>query len=466
MDACHPGAALSLEYAPARELRRRLRRREVSAVELLDAAVARAERIAPLVNPFALKLYEQARAAAVEADRRLAAGTGGPLCGLPITVKDSQWLAGVRCANGARRLRGFVPDRTSAAIERLQRAGAVIFAKTTCPEYSLIGITDSRLYGRTANPWNLERTPGGSSGGAGAALAAGAGCLSLGGDGGGSIRIPAAFCGVVGFKPTFGAVPREPCFPSWKSLVAYGPMARNVADARLMYSVLTGTAEAPAVAPGGLAGVRLAVSEDLGSAPLDDDVRARFREVCTALQAAGAELVYDHPGLPSSAEVWALIATYDAARHDPDHHGRDIEHITRAVLDFGADISDERFEAAQAQREPIAAAYRSLFERTGAAALLTPSLGCEAFEHGRIHPESVGGVPIGYPWLDWAGFLYDANLVGMPACAVPMGFGDEYLPLSLQIQGQVGDDVRVLEIAERIEGVIGSAPHPVQLLPD
>jgi Asp-tRNA(Asn)/Glu-tRNA(Gln) amidotransferase A subunit family amidase len=155
------------------------------------------------------------------------------ICGLPITIKDSQFLAGYPCANGSQLLSDFVPTETCRAIELLEQEGAIIFAKTTCPEFSLTGVTHSELYGLTSNPWNVERTSGGSSGGAGVAVASGMGAFSLGGDGGGSIRIPAGFCGIVGFKPSFGAVPREPCFPSWQSIVSYGPMTRSVADARL-----------------------------------------------------------------------------------------------------------------------------------------------------------------------------------------------------------------------------------------
>src|SRR5204862_1346534 len=135
---------------------------------------------------------------------------------------------------------GFVPTGTSAAVRRLEAAGAVIYAKTTRPEFCLFGITESPLNGVTSNPWDVSRTPGGSSGGAGAAVAAGAGPLALGGDGGGSIRIPAAFCGLVGFKPTFGLVPREPSASAWKSLISYGPMARSVADARAMLEAMVG----------------------------------------------------------------------------------------------------------------------------------------------------------------------------------------------------------------------------------
>src|SRR5919198_1457483 len=163
MDSCSLSAA---------ELAAALRRRELSAIEALDAVLERADRFAGAINPFAVGLDERARRAAVAADAALARGEGGQLCGVPITVKDSHWMAGVPSAAGSRAAAGFAPGETSAAVERLERAGAVIFAKTATPEFCYFGITESPLNGRTSNPWNLERTPGGSSGGAGAALAA------------------------------------------------------------------------------------------------------------------------------------------------------------------------------------------------------------------------------------------------------------------------------------------------------
>ena len=191
----------------------RSRRRELSAVEALEAVLDRADLIEPAAQPVRGPARRPRAPAAAAADAALARGEGGPLCGMPLTIKDSHWLAGVTSAGRLARLGGVRARRDDRAVERLETAGAVIYAKTTTPEFCYFGITESPLNGLTSNPWDLTRTPGGSSGGAAAALAAGAGPLALGGDGGGSIRIPAAFCGLVGFKPTFGLVPREPCSP-------------------------------------------------------------------------------------------------------------------------------------------------------------------------------------------------------------------------------------------------------------
>jgi len=428
---------------------------KISAVDLLEQTITRAEEIAPHLNPFALKLYSRARQSAQEADKKLADGSGGRLCGLPVTIKDSQFLAGYPCANGSHTLSDFVPTETCRAIELLEQEGAIIFAKTTCPEFSLTGVTHSEIYGLTSNPWDIERTCGGSSGGAAVAVATGLGSLSLGGDGGGSIRIPAGFCGIVGFKPSFGAIPREPFFPSWQSIVSYGPMTRSVGDARLFFSILSEQEDLHGATE--LDTCSIIYSENLGFAPLDEDVRIAFRQVIARLGETGCKTMEDIPGLSSSVITWAVTATYDAAEHahasscNLDYLGE----VAKGFIDFGDQFSAEDFEEAQAHREVIRERYAAMFERNGSNILITPALGCEAFMHGSIHPQKIADTPIELPWLDWASFLYDANLAGLPACAIPIGLGDEGLPLSLQVLGAQGCDYEVLQVAEAIEKLIG-----------
>lgn len=447
----------------ASEQLKALRSRKVSAVDLLEATIERAEALIPYLNPFALTLYARARQSAQEADRRLAEGSGGKLCGLPVTVKDSQFLAGYPCANGSHLLKDFVPNETCRAIELLEQEGAIVFAKTTCPEFSLTGVTHSDVYGLTSNPWDIGRTSGGSSGGAAVAVAAGLGAFSLGGDGGGSIRIPAGFCGIVGFKPSFGAIPREPCFPSWQSIVSYGPMTRNIADARLFFDILgVNHAEIAGSSRKHKPGLfkrkgRIVFSEDLGFAPVDPDVREAFRTVVEKMRRAGFDMVDDNPGLPSSVITWATTASYDAAENarGSAYNLEYLGEVARGFIDFGEQFSAEDFALAQTHRKTIGEHYAALFERHETQIMITPTLGCEAFPHGTIHPHKIDDTHIELPWLDWASFLYDANLVGMPACAIPMGLGDEGLPLSLQILGPVGSDYEVLRVAEAIEKLIG-----------
>jgi len=427
---------------------------QISAAELLEQTIARAEELGPILNPIALKLYGRARQAAEEADKKLATGNGGRLCGLPITIKDSQFLAGYPCANGSQLLSDFVPTETCRAIELLEQQGAIIFAKTTCPEFSLTGVTHSEMYGLTSNPWNIGRTCGGSSGGAAVAVASGIGAFSLGGDGGGSIRIPGGFCGIVGFKPSFGMVPREPCFPSWQSIVSYGPMTRSVADARLFFDIIGEKFEGNTNPKLNKRGIIF--SEDLGFAPVNNDVREAFRGAVEKMRLADFQMIEDNPGLTSSVKTWAVTACYDTAEnargsaYNIDYLGE----VAKGFIDFGEQFSAEDFDQAQAQRKVIRAHYDQMFARHKARILITPTLGCEAFPHGTIHPHKIDDTHIQMPWLDWASFLYDANLTGMPACAIPMGLGDEGLPLSLQILGPVGSDYEVLRVAEEIEKLL------------
>jgi Asp-tRNA(Asn)/Glu-tRNA(Gln) amidotransferase A subunit family amidase len=422
------------------ELAAALRARELSAVDALRAVQERADAIAAL-NPFALRLDERAQAAALAADDQLARGEGGPLCGVPLTVKDSQYVAGVPTTHGSSAVAPYVPPETVCAVRRLEAAGAIVYAKTATPEFCYAGTTPG-----TSNPHDPSKTPGGSSGGAAVAVAAGAGPLALGGDGGGSIRIPAAFCGVVGFKPTFGAVPREPSSHGWKTLVAYGPLARSVRDARLMFDVLAGPdpydRHSVTVNLKGPGPFRFAMCDTLGT--VQDDVRRAFRAVCADVGA-----VEDAPGLPSSALTWSTIATAEARYADAEA----FEHpalgpYARAFLQAGDAVTAEQYIRAQIHREQIHRAYAELFERSGL--LLTPTVGCEAFDGALAAPPTVP---------DWGAFLFDANLAGLPACAVPLGRGDAGLPISLQITGPRGADGAVLAAAAHIEELLNVARY-------
>jgi Asp-tRNA(Asn)/Glu-tRNA(Gln) amidotransferase A subunit family amidase len=341
-------------------------------------------------------------------------------------------------------------------------------------EFCYFGISEAPVFGRTNNPHDLTRTAGGSSGGAAAQVAAYAGPVALGGDGGGSIRIPAAFCGLVGFKPTFGLVPHEPSAACWKTLVSVGPLARTVADARLLLGAIAGhdrrdrnSAPRPEPPPEQTGRrLRVVASEDLGFAPVDDDVRRAFRRVLTDLTRAGVDVVVDHPGLSSSAVTWATIACAEARWTEATEYERRANLLSAEVRDylaFGEQISTRAYVQAQFERERIHRAYAELFTRTGADVLLTPALGGEAFAHGRRYPEAIGGVPIEHPWLDWSGFLYDANLAGLPACAVPAGIGDDRLPVSVQVVGERWRDHLVLAAAETVESVRATTPSPTDV---
>src|SRR4051795_9224992 len=211
---------------------------ETTSLDLVRTALDRIKKYDGQVNAFTVVLEDEAIAAATALDE--AAPSGLPLAGVPVSVKDHIWLAGALATNGSVAWRDFVPDVDAVAVARLKAAGAIVVGKTNNPEFCFRGYTDNDVWGLTRNPWHLDRTPGGSSGGAGASVAYGATPLALGTDGGGSIRIPAAFCGLVGHKPTFGLVPKMPGFRGWPTLSVDGPLTRTVRDAALALAVMAG----------------------------------------------------------------------------------------------------------------------------------------------------------------------------------------------------------------------------------
>jgi Asp-tRNA(Asn)/Glu-tRNA(Gln) amidotransferase A subunit family amidase len=213
-------------------------------------------------------------------------------------------------------------------------------------------------------------------------------------------------------------------------------------------------------------GLRVVASEDLGFAPLDDDVRAAFRAVVALLEQAGAQVVEDTPGLGSSVAAWSTIATAEARHSEAAHFEHHHALIGEAAAEFmahGGRVTREQYVSAEMARETIHRAYVDLFDRSGASVLLTPALGLEAFAHGSTHPAQIGGSPIEPPWLDWCGLLYDANLAGLPACAVPVGLGDDGLPVSVQVLGPRGSDGAVLAAAEAIERIVDFSARPTEL---
>src|SRR3954469_20371482 len=288
-----------LHYLSATEALTRFRARELSPVELLDAVIARAAEVEPAVNALCHTFYDEAREQAHAAEARYA-GTGEeprPLEGIPLAVKEEEAIAGQPWTQGSLLYKDLVAEHTSAFGRRHLEAGAIVHARTTAPEFSCAGFTQSRLWGVTRNPWNPEYSVGGSSGGSGAALASGTTTLASGSDIGGSIRIPASFNGVVGFKPPYGRVPVDPPF-NLDTYCHCGPLARTVADCLLFENILAGPdpsdittlrpkLELPAELDG-VEGLRIAVSVDLGSWPVDPEVRANTLAAAEALRAAGA----------------------------------------------------------------------------------------------------------------------------------------------------------------------------------
>jgi Asp-tRNA(Asn)/Glu-tRNA(Gln) amidotransferase A subunit family amidase len=443
-----------------------LRGGRASSHDVVSSSLSEIARRQPDVNAMTVVLAESALEAAAASDRRLAQGAGGPLEGVPVTVKDHIWLAGVRATNGSLALADFVPDADCVAVQRLRQAGAVIVGKTNNPEFCYRGITDNLVFGLTRNPRDLSRTPGGSSGGAGASVAAGLTHLALGTDGGGSIRIPASFCGVVGHKPSFGLVPKEPGFKGWKSLSVDGPLATSVRDAALMLSVIAGPSASDdttvpvdvgdvvgsAVSPGSLDGLRIAYSADLGFAPVDTSVRAAFAAAVSVLASLGATMIPAGPALGDPTALWNTIALAEGyASEGPllaSWRSR-MSAGTAAIVEAGASISAGTYVDALHERNAYSAAWARFFASFDV--LVTPTMQMTAFPLGQLRPETIEGRPVDPFFDDWCTLCLPANLAGLPATSVPAGTDSDGLPIGLQVLGPRWSDALTLRVAAAFE---------------
>jgi Asp-tRNA(Asn)/Glu-tRNA(Gln) amidotransferase A subunit family amidase len=450
---------------------------ELSAAGVAEEALERIAARDPAVNAFTCVLADEALEAARAVDRTVADGTDpGPLAGVPVSIKDVVWMRGAPATNGSRAHRHFVPGEDAVVVERLRAAGAILVGKTANPELCFAGATDSALHGLTRNPWDLERTPGGSSGGAGASVALGMTPLAIGSDGGGSIRIPASFCGIAGHKPSFGLVPSTPAFPGWPSLSVKGPLARTVRDLALCLSVVAGfhPSDAASVrrpAPDVLAavrkpdvsGLRLAFSADMGFAPLEPGVRRCFETAIAALAAGGWQLDEAHPGTDDPTAIWNGIAMPEGhASHRAllEEHAHELEPRTAEILRAGAVAAHDDLDAL-AERAAFTARWLAFFERYDA--LLVPTMQLTAFPVGTPSPSRIGDHEVDTFLDDWCAFCLPVNLTGLPAASIPCGLDDAGLPVGLQVVGRGFEDDVVLRVAAAAEAVlppIGAPPAP------
>ena len=435
---------------------------------LMEAALARIEGLDREIGSFTTLLPGDALAAAREVERKLAAGESpGALAGVPVSIKDVVWVKGAPATNGSRAFANFVPEQDAVAVARLRQAGAVVVGKTNNPEFCLEGITDNEVHGLTRNPWNPGRTPGGSSGGAGASLALGLTPLAIGSDGGGSIRIPSSFCGVAGHKPTFGLVPGTPGFRGWPTLSVKGPMARTVRDLALCLGVIAGyhasdpaSQERPpvdyvaAVRAPDVSGLRVAFSVDLGHAPVEPGVRRQFGLAIETLGAAGWPLEDAHPATGDPTTLWATIAAcegYVSHRDLLAEHGEQLETRTREILETGRDRMLTDYLDAMHERAAFTARWLDFFERYDL--LLTPTMQLTAFPVGVFCPDRIGDYEVDPVREDWCAFCYPANLAGLPAASVPCGLDERGLPVGLQILGRRFGDATVLRAAAAFEAL-------------
>ncbi|MEP6565713.1 MAG: amidase family protein [Mesorhizobium sp.] len=419
------------------------------AVDVIDDTVSALRRADAVCNIVVTDLYDEAVSAAKVIAQRYRKGTENrPLAGVPVTVKDLVFVAGKPAKAGAPSLAGFVPQVDAHVVRRLRDAGAIVTCKTTTCESGYKLTADSPVSGITRNPWSPDRTCGGSSGGAAAGVAAGCGPVAIGTDGGGSIRVPASFCGVFGLKPTFGLVSRAPGFfpPSWGSLAHTGPIARTVADAARLLETIAGydvrDAASLALKPQEYSkirpsakGLRVAFSADFGYAPVDPQVRAAFTAAVDVLASAGAELVevpfvLDPRMLDKVLKPIAFTEQAASVGDRGDDAFVDSDDAFRAVLQKGLGYSGADYMAATHLRTRLRSQFVELFGTVDL--LLTPTVAVTAFAAGTLGASRVDGRPVD-AHLGWSPFTWPVNLCGLPAATVPCGYDSSGMPIGLQM---------------------------------
>src|SRR5262245_33009769 len=453
-----------LVWRSALDLAALIRAKAVSPVEVTDAVLARLERLNPRLNCFCTVTAEEARDAAVAAEVAVMTGEAlGALHGVPFSVKDLVWTRHVRTAGGSRLFADHVPEEDAVVVERLKGAGGVMLGKTTTPEFGHKGVTDSPLFGITRNPWNPTLTPGGSSGGAGAAVAAGLGPLAVGTDGGGAIRIPASFCGIYGIKPSFGRVPQFPGFRGGETLSHTGPMARTVRDAALMLDAIAGPDDRDRYSipvdgglsflescDAGVAGLSVAWSADLGHATVDPEVLDLCARAAERFESLGCHVEVVTPTWDNPEEVFRVLMaaeTHAAWGGHLDDGTAALDKSLVALLRFGRGIAiDQYLQAARARHELWTDVQRFLARFD---LLISPTVAVPPFEVGRPAVKEIAGRAVGP--LGWIPFTYPFNLTGQPAATVPVGFTASGLPVGLQIVGRRHGERTVLAASAAFE---------------
>ncbi|PZW50836.1 aspartyl-tRNA(Asn)/glutamyl-tRNA(Gln) amidotransferase subunit A [Humitalea rosea] len=463
-------ADADLLFMPATRAAALIRRRALSPVELTRAVLAAIDRAQPRLNAFATVLHEQAMAAATRAEQAVMDGAAlGPLHGVPVHIKDQVDTEGVVTAHGSAIFAGNLPARDDATAARLKAAGGILLGKTTMPEFGHKGLTDGPSFGTTRNPWDLSRTTGGSSGGAAAAVAAGLGPIGLGTDGAGSVRIPAACCGIVGLKATLGAVPWEASADTFGNNVYAGPMTRTVTDAAVMFSIIAGPSardaqslRGPGLAPvppgligGDLNGLRIGYIAKACNAKVQAEMAANTIASLDALSARGA-LVEEVTDSIDWMEYQGRIL-YQAGffvsctPHLAQWHNQ-MDPVLLAFMERGSKFSLTQYREAQFARTRLFRAIQGLFERYDV--LVTPTLTRTALAadfdaaDGQIE---IDGEACGITRQGWTSYMYPFNLTGHPALTIPSGFAGDGLPTAVQLVGPWGGDMSLLRLGALLE---------------
>ena len=458
-----------LMLMPADEQRGMMLRREISSVELTQAALRRISALDNQLNAFITVDAARAMATAKAADARYA-GDDAPLLlqGVPVCVKDLELTAGLKTTLGCAEFADWVPDYDSIVVKRLRQAGAVILGKTNTPEFGNSAETYTDFFPEARNPWDPSRHPGGSSGGTSAAIASGMCSLGTGSDGGGSVRLPAAFTGIFGHKPTHGRVPRYGgrSQPSYNCTSTTGPMSQDVRSSAIMHAAISGydprdpgslPSQVPDCLSGledGIEGMRIAYSPDLGYANVDDDVATACESALAAFEDAGAkvkqvEVTFDV--LPATYwwTIWTAgqVAMYGTLSEEP---GVKLTDYTMEMINAGRSVTGADYARALRQAQVHRIQMDELFSQYDL--LVTPTTATVAWPH-RQPPKTLGGVPVEKGIANPSAVPFTAlwNILWNPAASVPCGFGQAGMPIGLQLIGAQDDDPTVFRAARVYE---------------
>jgi aspartyl-tRNA(Asn)/glutamyl-tRNA(Gln) amidotransferase subunit A len=445
-------------WMSAADLARAIKTKKLSPVEVIRTFLERIESVNPMINAYVTVTADSALEEARKAERKvMKGGKPGPLHGVPVSVKDLIFTKGVRTTFGSKLLEDFVPDEDAVVVSRLKKAGAIVLGKTNTSEFGFKPLTDNLVFGVTRNPWNLERSCGGSSGGAAASVAAGLGPLAVGADGGGSIRIPSSCCGVFGMKPQHGRVPRYPAFSGGELVTHEGPITRTVRDAALMLDVIAGyhwgdgySLPAPvssfAKSLGrGVKGLKIAWSPDLGFATVDSEVKKICERAANKFSQMGAEVEEAHPGFENpevhignifGGDAVAALSVLGPVENIIDK----VTPLTAAMLFVSGELKASDYARTLFAKHEMALKSGKFFRKYDL--LLTPTVAGPPLPVDRDDP---------IEFLKWIPFTPVFNFTGQPAASIPAGWTKNGLPVGLQIVGRQYDEYTVFRAAAAFE---------------
>jgi Asp-tRNA(Asn)/Glu-tRNA(Gln) amidotransferase A subunit family amidase len=463
----------------ATEARRLIGRKALSPIELMQSCLARIERVNPALNAIVTIEPEVALEAARAAERAVMAGARlGPLHGLPVAVKDSEPVRGMRTTWGSLLYRDHIPEADDPPVARIRAAGGIPFAKTNLPEFGAGANTVNRVFGATANPFDPARTCGGSSGGSAVALATGMAPLATGSDYGGSLRTPAAFCGVVGFRPSLGTVPATEGAAVLSPWAVKGPMGRTVEDAHLLLSVQAahdprdpfshaGLAEVAApLGEADLGSLRIALSADLGCVPIAEMIARTFRERTARFGSAFGAVEEAAPDFGPIHDVFEVLRGLSLVSAHGEQVKNHRELLDRNVIDNverGLKYSLADVAWAHVEQARIFRAYQAFFETYDA--LICPAASVSPFPHAELFPTHINGEKMP-TYMRWLAIAYAPTMAFGIAAVIPCGLDRSGLPFGIQVAGPKGADRKVLEIARALEAALAADPETARPVPD